>query len=774
MKSKKRNISIKEIEKDWKAIKNCSCEYITPEKMLAAIKQNAKSIKYFPASKITERILLQAVKKDYSIFDIIPDSKETVDRAYNVKLKLLSKPSFIRYLVNEEKFEIIKKYYAKDEGFIIVLDSDNDYRSYKANLKNFNDFAEALNNKFDYCNLLEFDFKDVDFKKYNFNKSYINAKVLKKNKVFDDSYFNRIVELTKTPDTVEDNSLIVYKNEQYIHDWKKERISYISDLHLGHRIVNHFKRPVSRNEVYLYVRQLAKEISNEVYDCLIIDGDLGIDYETNKVFFNELSKYTYLVVYIIGNHEIFGLSKNAFNIVDLMEEFEGSDNKYSIENRMVKYEKLCKKSNINMLQNKAIIFRKYRGYDLLDLSFTDILTQQQIIDIRKKYYDMEFAIFGTCGFSYLNKNFNYSNSLWGIKARDEKQEYIKANCAYNNLKLLFEDKKVVVVSHTPITDWLSQSINSNWIYVNGHTHRNTVIIDDEKEVYADNQIGYFNNSVGLKSFDFNKPAIDIFFDYDDGLYKITRNQYLKFCQYQGIPTTFNRKCNKIIMIKASGYYCFLVRTSISKTSKEKLYLLDGGKLKSTEDIAKNDEETIETIKNNIFEYAKAINEITMRYGGYQKQVANFIKSIGGYGKIHGCIIDIDYPQGLFGVSYNHVYVNPTEGRLTYYFAQDITGREIYKDLPTLLKFNIPRMLPLYKKYIKDNPNLPMVLKENNIETSDFEYDEGTYIYKQSRIIKKLQYITENKIIRIWDNGIIEEFKQSTYLPDVSNIIDSKK
>ena len=39
-------------------------------------------------------------------------------------------------------------------------------------------------------------------------------------------------------------------------------------------------------------------------------------------------------------------------------------------------------------------------------------------------------------------------------------------------------------------------------------------------------------------------------------------------------------------------------------------------------------------------------------------ISKVIKSIGGDGSIHGCIVDIDY--------YNHIYINPVDGKITEY------------------------------------------------------------------------------------------------------------
>ena len=50
----------------------------------------------------------------------------------------------------------------------------------------------------------------------------------------------------------------------------------------------------------------------------------------------------------------------------------------------------------------------------------------------------------------------------------------------------------------------------------------------------------------------------------------------------------------------------------------------------------------------------------------QKGIAERIAMIGGRGKIHGCIIDIDW--------FNHIFVNPCDLKITPYWASDM----IYK------------------------------------------------------------------------------------------------
>ena len=49
----------------------------------------------------------------------------------------------------------------------------------------------------------------------------------------------------------------------------------------------------------------------------------------------------------------------------------------------------------------------------------------------------------------------------------------------------------------------------------------------------------------------------------------------------------------------------------------------------------------------------------------QKNISRIIQQLGGSGKIHGCIIDIDF--------FNHIYVNPSNGTVRAYCAEDING-----------------------------------------------------------------------------------------------------
>ena len=54
-------------------------------------------------------------------------------------------------------------------------------------------------------------------------------------------------------------------------------------------------------------------------------------------------------------------------------------------------------------------------------------------------------------------------------------------------------------------------------------------------------------------------------------------------------------------------------------------------------------------------------------------------------------------------------------------------------------------------------NLPIVQYSGQMEEWENEsamYDEGSYLYRLSRIIKSLQYCTEKNIVRLWNEELL--------------------
>ena len=94
--------------------------------------------------------------------------------------------------------------------------------------------------------------------------------------------------------------------------------------------------------------------------------------------------------------------------------------------------------------------------------------------------------------------------------------------------------------------------------------------------------------------------------------------------------TFNRQINVLYMLKKGGYYCF-----IDKAKTGSLTILNGGALK------KLDLKDVQYYYDNMDAIITYIEAPLNKYTTYQEKIAKEIKKIGGSGRIHGCIIDVD-------------------------------------------------------------------------------------------------------------------------------------
>ena len=269
----------------------------------------------------------------------------------------------------------------------------------------------------------------------------------------------------------------------------------------------------------------------------------------------------------------------------------------------------------------------------------------------------------------------------------------------------------------------------NWVYVSGHTHRNYFYDDGEYRIYADNQLGYNYKTASTKYFSIEYDY-DIFSNYEDGIYKISKNEYTDFYRGKNIIMNYNRD-GEIFMLKKKGYYCFI------RPSTRGLSILNGGALKSL------DSTDINYYYDNMDRQISINKEPLDKYTRYQKDIAKYIKQIGGMGTIHGSIIDIDF--------YNHIYVNPFDGTLSGYCAFNMIDKYIYANIPSLLKDNC---LLLYENYQKklgksDFDSLIVNGQDNEIVLKPTYYP-STDIYMASREIKKIQRLN-NGVLTVWHN-----------------------
>ena len=174
-------------------------------------------------------------------------------------------------------------------------------------------------------------------------------------------------------------------------------------------------------------------------------------------------------------------------------------------------------------------------------------------------------------------------------------------------------------------------------------------------------------------------------------------------------------------------------------------MLEGGKLKSLNHY------NVEYYYDNMERYTQIVKTALTPYQNALKAIATEIHHIGGWGKVHGCIIDIDW--------FNHIYLNPFDGKVTFYFAEDIKSRLVYKDLHSLLKDKIPQLSSIFMAAQK-NGEVPLLSQyavtknKNEALATTTQLVLGTEMYKPSRIMKSIQYIFDDNIIRIWKDEIL--------------------
>ena len=497
------------------------------------------------------------------------------------------------------------------------------------------------------------------------------------------------------------------------------QISYITDLHLLHRIQNAGCR--SREDVIFTLQKIVDTIIQESHGITLIGGDVSSDFSLFELFIKLLhhSKYESLTfLFVLGNHEIW--------------EFPN----LSVEQITDKYRKLLEEYDMYLLQNDLFYENEVDDHGIIPYAE---LKQMTHTELTEKLRCSRLVMLGGTGFSGCNGEFNANNGIYRntINRETEIQESKKFEKLYQELCPVLDQKNAVIFTHTPQKDWCSNpNLHAKFVYISGHTHRNVFYDDGEERIYADNQIGYRNNNPHLKNF-LMDWEYDYFSDYKDGIYEITAQAYQDFMRGTNIRMTFSRKLYILYMLKKNGYCCF-----IHKSKQGLLAILHGGTLKRLEykDIRyyyDHMDQMIATIKNPLDKYT-----------AFQKKIAGTIQKIGGDGRIHGCIIDINY--------FNHVYVNPIDLTVTVYWASDVVQKVVYPNIPSLLKGQCPQLYANYQKLIEGKKTNPLMPKQKETELALLpQIYLDTDIYKASREISKMQRLG-SKILTTWNEALLQK------------------
>ena len=517
-------------------------------------------------------------------------------------------------------------------------------------------------------------------------------------------------------------------------------VSYITDIHLLHRY-EAWKCETKADRERI-TDMVVNQISINDLDARIklIGGDISSDYDAYRLFVSKLGKDSTNADYFftLGNHELWP--------------FAGEP----LESIVERYRALLSKYGIRLVHNNLFYYDdddSIKEIGSRELSFLSAMG-----GLRDRLRNAKLIIFGGIGFSGQNQEFNAEQGIYRetISRKQEIEESKKFEELYKAISGALFDKNVIVLTHMPIEDWSKDGVaKKNFVYVNGHNHKDYYFDDGITRIYADNQIGYTSKTVSMKhlsvEMDYNRLS-----EYSDGIYVISRDDYIKFYRSINEYIRFRRDCKTIYMLKREGVYMFFMESSDGV-----LYVLNGGSIK------KGENHSLEYYYDHLIACAQSIQLHLSKFNELQERISKEVMEFGGLGYVHGCIVDIDF--------YNHLYINPLDGSITPYYARDMIDKYVYKNIPSLLKYQNPQLYLSYnKKYIDNENKRELILAKGDLTVSNKKTFVGsTEMYRVSRIVRGLQYTTRHNVIRLWNDSIAEHPSEESGKFLVTQIINPK-
>ncbi len=505
------------------------------------------------------------------------------------------------------------------------------------------------------------------------------------------------------------------------YEFQRKQIYYVSDLHLMHKIAKSSCK--TKEDVEFLIKEYAINIVNDFENLLLIAGDISSDFSIFEMFVKELgnalkrkniSFKKHSIVFVLGNHDLWNFKNRT------------------VEEIVDKYNRIIDDNGMILLHNELLY--KDEFYKFNKISYKEI-NESPIETIAKRLKTARQVIFGTLGFAGLNDKYNANIGLYRevVSREEEIKESNRAELIYDKISPIISEKNVVIVTHNPLSDWSHNKFHKGFVYVGGHTHKKEFYDDGETRIYYDNQIGYTSKKIQLKSFTMEYDY-NYFNEYSDGIYEISRNEYTLF--HRGVNNSISYSYNdKIFMLKKYGCYCF-----ISQNSKGPLMILNGGQRK------KLDNNDLNYYYSNMDKIINVMREPLDKYIKFQEHISEIIKNIGGSGRIHGCIIDIDFE--------NHIYVNPINLSMTGYYATDMVNKLVYPNVELQLEKECPLLYSNYQRLLnpKGTKAITIFSEEKLDNLKPIEYLE-TDIYSVSFKMTKLKKL-ESGILSVWNENVL--------------------
>ena len=655
----------------------------TPEICEAALNNNPEAVRFLPENLLSSEVINQIMTQDGLLLKYIPEDKITLKICCTAIENNIEAKKYIPGKFKNRK-TILKK--------LRELETINNESFYERNIACYKKILENL--------LVEEREISGDIIAQNKRKSIIG-------KIRDDKF----------------------------------KVYYITDIHLNHKLLKQFPSAVSKIDIVKYVKncinQMLSTMNIGIDDYLLIGGDVSFCFEISEIFYYELIRAGINprhIIAVLGNHELWNFNRFA----------QSGEDSYTIEKIVELYRNMFKRLRINFLHNDLLVVNNSRyEYEKLGIKRETLLSESQLLSLEEGViFDIcqgnKFIVFGGLGFTGYNDKYNDSAGLYrkAIMTKEEDLQYTTVfEKIYLKLSRVLSENNITVLTHTPKRDWTTSPYINNWVFVSGHTHHNRFFCDNNQRIYEDNQMGYDWAKLRLKYFIMSKKD-NIFEDLTNGIYKISKQQYIDFNYSIGNNCEFNDKQCEILMCKNNVYYMFFVK----KYAMEKLYLLNGGVLNCLQN------NNIKYYYEHMLKFCKVVNSSVVDYFDILKRLAKDIQKIGGIGNIHGSIIDIDY--------FNHIYFNPNDGTVHPYYSPQLGVQIKYNKIIDLIQIQCPKLYENYLKLLKEKNETNSYQKELTMGQGILSFE--TEQYKQSLLIKKIQYITDKKVIRIWNDDLLQK------------------
>lgn len=683
--------------------------------------------------------LADYLKYDLSYCDlskaILPDldlTKYKISESTNLPMQY---QTALTYAISK-KYDRIKHCFAVTQTWINK--NKRIVKSYNHTFRYFFDFVFFLKNDLSnadllFCNGLS---NIDDFSDLILDNARLKSSILDKLDVKYERIKNDFIESFSLIEKNEEETVSALMNVREELSFEEivncQKIFYISDLHLMHRLLNANCKSLN-DELFVFQNLIDRLLENTFLpkSIILIGGDTASDIARFELFVRLLRssiderKLKVHVVFTLGNHELWDfLGENFTEIIDTR---NNKITRLEFDKIVEKYRKIIVDNKMYLLQNNLIFKSDDNNIEEITTDELNILSKSALLDRLKK---ARIILFGGLGFAGYNTQFNANQGIYryAIDRQQEIDQSKKFEVLYKKICANLSDKRVVIFTHMPQKDWnLDNSPIKGFIYVNGHTHKNYFYDDGDYRIYADNQVGYYQKTCRLKYF-YLEDDYDYFDRFEEGIYQITRDDYVNFYRGKNIRISFTREVHKLFMLKKNGYYMFVLQSRNGELS-----ILNGGSVKGLR------YKSLNYYYENMDEVISYIKTPLDNFSNYQKQIADEIKSIGGSGNIHGAIIDIDF--------YNHIYINPIDLSITAYWANDIINKIVFNDIPTLLQSNCTDIYANYLQQIESKSEAALVLNQSSIVLSPQFYLD-TDVYRASREIKKMQKLHSN-ILSIW-------------------------